>query len=65
MTYERTDEPTPNGGDYSEIYYFDEAGNSCDSKEATRCIIRECMKDGTLIQETYGLCKKFFEEKMK
>lgn len=56
MTYERVDERTPMGGDYSEIYYFDDAGNPVDSEKATNCIIRECLKDGTLINEIHGKC---------
>jgi len=55
MTHERVDGPTPSGGDYSEIFYFDKAGNAVDADHAARCIIRECKKDGTLIRETYGL----------
>lgn len=56
MTYERIDEKTPSGGDYSEIYYFDDAGNPVDSEKATNCIIRECLKDGTLVNEIHGKC---------
>jgi len=53
---ERHDEPTPNGGDYSEIYYFDDNGNPVVAEKATKCIIRECLKDGTLINEIHGSC---------
>lgn len=52
--YIRTDEPTPSGGDYSEIYYFDSDGNPADEKEASRCVIRECKKNGDLINEIWG-----------
>lgn len=45
---------TPNGGDYSEIYYFDSDGNIVDETEAVRCVIRECTKSGELIAETWG-----------
>lgn len=45
---------TPNGGDYSEIYFFDDAGNPADEKEATNFIVRECKKDGQLINEIHG-----------
>lgn len=55
--YYRTDEPTPNGGDYSEIYFLDKNGNSVDETKAVKCVIRECKKDGTLINETFGFCK--------
>ena len=47
---------TPNGGDYSEIYYLDDNGNLVDETEATKCTIRECKADGTLINEIFGNC---------
>lgn len=53
---ERVYEATPNGGAYSEIHYFDNDGNYVDGSVATRCVIRECTKDGELIQETWGTC---------
>lgn len=56
MTYERIDERTPSGGDYSEIFYLDDNGNQIDSEKATNCIIRECLKDGTLLNEIHGKC---------
>lgn len=58
MKYQKVEEPTPNGGDYSEIYYFDDNNNIVDEEEATRCIIRECLNNGKLIQETRGICNK-------
>jgi hypothetical protein len=54
--YERINEPTPNGGAYSEIYYFNDRGESVDEAVATRCVIRECAADGALICETWGNC---------
>ena len=54
--YQRIDEPTPKGGDYSEIYYFDSNGKIVDESKATKCVIRECKKDGTLVNETFGFC---------
>ncbi len=51
-TYERIDEKTPNGGDYSEVFYLDEDGNPADKEIAVTAIVRECMKDGSLIMET-------------
>lgn len=56
MKYQRINEPTPNGGDYSEIYYLDEKNNNVDEKQATKCVIRECKKDGELVNETWGRC---------
>ena len=56
MKHEKIIETTPNGGDYSEIFYFDDNGNPVDSKEATKCIIRECKNDGTIVNEIFGTC---------
>jgi hypothetical protein len=55
-THKRIDRPTPHGGDYSEIFYFDKAGNAVDAEHAAHCIIRECKEDGTLVFETHGNC---------
>lgn len=55
ITHERIDERTPNGGAYSEIYYFDDEGNLADREKATKCIIRECDQKGNLINETMGI----------
>ena len=52
--YEKVIGETPNGGAYSEIYYFDAEGNNVDESKATRCVIRECTESGTLIAETWG-----------
>ena len=49
-----TKEKTPNGGDYSEIVFFDDSNNIVDESYATKCVIRECKEDGTLICETWG-----------
>lgn len=53
-SYIRTDEKTPCGGAYSEIYFFDENNNIVDEKEAVRCVIRECAENGDLLNETWG-----------
>lgn len=50
----RTNEKTPAGGDYSEMVFLNDKLEVVDEKVATRCVIRECKKDGTLIQETWG-----------
>lgn len=34
-TYERVNEKTPCGGDYSEIFYFDDNGHPIEAEEAT------------------------------
>ncbi|MBR2260038.1 MAG: hypothetical protein IJ899_22430 [Blautia sp.] len=44
---------TPAGGDYSEIFYLDDANNIVEPEEATHGAIRECKMDGTLVQETW------------
>lgn len=43
------------GGDYSEIFYFDDNGNPIEAERATKFVIRECDSDGNLIKETYGI----------
>lgn len=56
MTAERIMGKTPNGGDYSEIFYLDKDGNLTDSQKAVRCIIRECKMNGELVNEIFGEC---------
>lgn len=46
-------EKTPTGADYSEVIYFDGKNNETDKEKATRAIIRELKKDGTLLNETF------------
>ena len=55
-SYERIEEKTPNGGDYSEIYYQDEQGNPVDETKAKKFVLRECKADGTLVHEIFGRC---------
>jgi hypothetical protein len=55
-SYIRNDSPTPSGGAYSEIHFFDDKGTSVDEKKATRCVIRECAANGDLINEIWGEC---------
>lgn len=53
---ERVWHRTPAGGDYSEFIMFDGNGNTVkDRADAVRCVIRECLADGTLLQETWGI----------
>jgi len=49
--YRRSNQTTPNGDAYSEIYYFDNAGESVDETVATRCVIRKCDHEGNLFRE--------------
>lgn len=44
--------PTPNGGDYSEIYYLDDDKKPISKERATQVIIRELKEDGALVKET-------------
>ena len=53
-TYKRDNHKTPNGGAYSEIYFFDDAGNPADETQATKCVIRECAEDGSLLNEIWS-----------
>ena len=57
-THERINEKTPNGGDYSELFYLDHDGHVVDETEATRCVIREYKSNGDLICETWGFVEK-------
>lgn len=54
-TVERIDEKTPSGGDYSELVYLNDDMEPVDESVATKCVIRECMSDGTLVNETFGV----------
>ncbi len=49
--------PTPNGGDYSVAYYYDEEGNPCTKAEASAVNIIEYNKEGSRINECYGVLK--------
>jgi hypothetical protein len=54
MTSEKHIGVTPSGGDYTEIFYFDEKGNAAEKSVAKRAIVRECKSDGTLVNETFA-----------
>lgn len=56
MTYEKIVGKTPNGGDYSEIFYLDKSGKAVDQEKAEKCIIRECKNNGELVNETFAIC---------
>lgn len=53
-TVQRIDETTPSGGDYSEIVCMNDNGDVTDEAVATKCVIRECTADGSLVYETFG-----------
>lgn len=51
---------TPNGGDYSLVFYVDDNGISVNPNEATKIIIQEYTKDDKMIQETIGFVRRQF-----
>ncbi|MBQ9650244.1 MAG: hypothetical protein IJV25_07455 [Prevotella sp.] len=51
---ERSDNPTPSGGDYSIAYYYNDVG-PCKKSRANRVNIVEYKKGGIRINETYAL----------
>lgn len=53
-TFRRTDEPTPDGCDYSVIYFLDDDWNRVDEEDATWCVIHELKNDGAFVNETVG-----------
>lgn len=53
MSFKTINEKTPNGGDYSEIHFLDDKNNEVE-ENATHCVIRECMNDGSVIKETWA-----------
>lgn len=55
-TFERVYDKTPNGGDFSEIYYYNQNHMPCLSNEAVTCTILERKFSGEIITRTYGLC---------
>ena len=52
-------EPTPNGGDYAEMWYLDNDGNAVeDIGDATNFKIIEKINGGATVFETYGIIRK-------
>ena len=56
-TYERIDEKTPNGGEYSIAYFSDENGIPADKDKAVRAEIVEFDKSGKEIHRTHAILK--------
>lgn len=54
---ERIEGHTPNGGDFSIAYYYNEDGEPCIKKEAVRVNIIEYKEDGQRINETYAFLR--------
>ena len=53
-----SDEPTPNGGVRSTIYFTDDAGEPADESVATRAVIVEYDAKGESIHRTYATLDK-------
>lgn len=52
-------EPTPNGGDYAEMWYLDNDGNAVDDMSAaTKFKIIEKTNGDATVFETYGFIRK-------
>lgn len=50
----RINGPTPQGGDYSEVFYFDSNDNIVSDPDiAVRGVVRECTQEGILISNTW------------
>ena len=54
---EKSDNPTPSGGDYSIAYYYDGEGNLCEKAKAERVNIVEYKKGGERINEHYAFLR--------
>ncbi len=58
MTSERLEGPTPNGGAYGMIYYFDDNNNAVTKENATKAMGCEYDKDDNMINETWLVIQK-------
>ena len=54
LGYEKVMGKTIKGGDYFEIYYFNNDNEACAKQNATRCVIYERMKNGALVHTIYS-----------
>jgi hypothetical protein len=54
VTSETNRHQTPNGGDYSVMYYQDAQGNPVDKKLASKAEIVEFKDNGEVVGRTYG-----------
>jgi hypothetical protein len=57
-SFERVDEPTPNGGIYSIAFFRDDHGKPVPKNQATQCEIVEYDGNDEAIQRTYGVIEK-------
>lgn len=53
-SYERVELHLSSGVDYIEYFYFDDNDNPMVAAKATKCLIRECSADGTVLRELWG-----------
>ncbi len=58
MNYKRIDKPTPHGGAYAIIYFFNDKDESVEEENATKAISCEYDKDGKKICENWMLKDK-------
>lgn len=54
LGYEKVLGKSLKGGDYFEIYYYNNKNESCDKDSATRCIIYEKMNNGSVVHTIYS-----------
>ena len=54
LGYEKVLGKSLKGGDYFEIYYFNNNNESCAKKSATRCVIYEKMNNGSVVHTIYS-----------
>ena len=52
--FKRIDGPTPNGGTYAEIVFYDKDQHRCKESEAYMILINEYNKKGNLLHSTYA-----------
>ena len=50
---EQIDFPRPNGGDYSEIFYFNDNGEPADKSLALCANIHECCNNGEVLHNVF------------
>lgn len=54
LSYEKVTGCSLKGGDYFEIFYYNNYNEACAKKDATRCIIYEKMNNGSLVHTIYS-----------
>lgn len=54
----RVEGPTPSGGTYAEITFYDADGKRCRERAVYKIVINEYGKRGELLKSTYGYAKE-------